>query len=350
VPAFASLGEALAASDAEIVDVCLPTYLHREATIEALEAGRHVFCEKPMALTVQDADAMIEASGKADRKLMIGHCIRFWPEYALLKELVDAGGTPSPRMGVPPLGAKREGEGREGVYVVAGGARGGGSEALPSLGRLLSLNLTRYGEFPTWSSENWLADEAKAGGGALDMHIHDTDFALYLLGRPTQIRSWGVDDGRGIGQIFTTMRYDGGPVVHLEGGWSLPPKTPFKMAFRAIFEHGAAIMDGGPMTIYPGPSTASPPPPDAEGQDREGVSSAPNPPVSQSPSPFVPEFPKLEAAGGGNISDLGGYYHELAYFVDCVANDKPLGLCLPESSRESLEVCLKEIWLAKSIP
>lgn len=273
VNGYASLEAMLASEELDVVDICLPTYLHKDATLMAAQAGKHVFCEKPMALTVAEADEMIAAVDQAGVQLMIGHCIRFWPEYALLKQITD--------------------EGR--------------------LGKLLSINLLRYGEFPHWSSDNWLADEKLAGGGVLDMHIHDTDFIHYLLGDPDSISSWGTVDERGPGHVFTTMTY-GSTIAHLEGGWNLPSHTPFKMAFRAIFERGAAIMDAGPLTIY------------EPGKD-----------------PVVPEFPKMEAQGGGNISDLGGYYHELRYFVDRVNAGQALEIVTPQTSRKSLETTLEEI-------
>lgn len=275
---YASLEDMLAQEDLDVVDICLPTDLHRWATELAASSGHHVFCEKPMALTLEDADAMIASAESAGVTLMIGHCIRFWPEYALLKKLTDDG----------------------------------------SLGKLLSITLTRYGQFPHWSTDNWLADEQRAGGGVLDMHIHDTDFIHYLLGEPDSIHAWGTVDERGPGHVFTTMTF-GKTIAHLEGGWNLPTHAPFKMAFRAIFERGAVIMDAGPMTIY------------RPGQD-----------------PEVPEFPKMEAQGGGNISDLGGYYHEIAYFVDCVTNGKPLETVTPMTSRKSLETTLEEIRQIKS--
>jgi predicted dehydrogenase len=272
VDAFSSMDEFVNAKEVDAIDVCLPTFLHKDATIAAAQAGKHVFCEKPMALSLEDADAMIEACENAGVRLMIGHCIRFWPEYSLLKEIAD-----------------------DNRY-----------------GELKSINLTRYGEYPHWSSEDWLGDPRKSGGGALDMHIHDTDYAHYLLGTPDEIISRGTVDRRGVSQIFTTMTF-GNKVAHLEGGWNLPTHTPFKMTFRAIFENGAVIMDGSPMTIYT----------DAE--------------------PITPEFTKMEAAGGGNISDLGGYYHELAYFVDCIENGKPFEVTTPQTSRESLATTLEEI-------
>lgn len=273
VQSRADYAEFLASPGIDIVDICLPTYLHKEYAVKALEAGKHVMCEKPIALTVEDAQTMADAAVAHDRQLMIGHCIRFWPEYALLKKYADD---------------KR-------------------------FGRLVSINLTRYGEFPHWSTDNWLADESLSGGGVLDMHIHDTDFALYLLGEPESVHSWGVVDSRGPSHAFTTMRYPG-CVAHLEGGWNLPTKTPFKMAFRAIFERGAMIMDGGPLTVFE---------PDKE--------------------PHVPEFPRMEAQGGGNISDLGGYYHEIKYFIDALKNDRPVATVTPQSSALSLKYVLEEI-------
>lgn len=273
VATYSTLEEMLASEALDAVDICLPTYLHKDFTIQAANAGKHVLCEKPMALNLADADAMAEACDRNGVKLMIGHCIRFWPEYAYLKRMVD--------------------EGR--------------------FGKLLSVHLLRYGEFPSWSSDNWLADSALSGGGVLDMHIHDTDFALYLLGKPDSQSSWGVIDSRGPSHVFTTMTF-GSTVAHLEGGWNLPEKTPFKHAFRAIFEDGAAIMDGGPLTIY-----------------RNGT------------DPLVPVFETMKASGGGNISDLGGYFYEIQYFVERVGKGLPLEIVTPQTSRSSLEAVLEEI-------
>lgn len=268
------LKEILESNDVDVVDICLPTDVHAETAIAALDHGKHVFCEKPMARDSFQATAMIAAAERNNRQLMIGHCIRFWNEYAELERL------------------KKSGE----------------------LGELLSLNLIRYGEFPSWSIDGWIGDEARSGGAALDMHIHDTDFALHLLGQPDEVFSRGTIDDRGPSQIFTTMRF-GKTVVHAEGGWNLPPKTPFKHAFRAIFERGAAIFDGGPLTVF-----------QADGTN------------------FVPVFASMSAGDiGGNLNDLGGYYHELKYFYDCLTTGRPMDRCTPTSALRSLEVTLDEI-------
>lgn len=268
------IDDLLADEALDVIDICLPTDLHADAAVRALDSGRHVFCEKPMARDISGADRMIRAAQAGGRRLMIGHCIRFWPEYEILEGLVKGG----------------------------------------RLGRLLSLNLTRYGAFPSWSSDNWLADEARSGGGALDMHIHDTDYALHLLGKPDSLFARGTQDARGVSQIFTTMTF-GDTIVHLEGGWNLPETAPFKMAFRAIFERGAAIMDAGPLTIY-----------------------------EDGKHPETPEVPRMAAkAAGGNVSDLGGYYFELKYFYDRLRANEPLERITPESSRLSLATALEEI-------
>ncbi|MBX3097741.1 MAG: Gfo/Idh/MocA family oxidoreductase [Fimbriimonadaceae bacterium] len=271
---FPSVEAALEQTDATVLDVCLPTDLHAEATLIGAKYGKHIICEKPMALSLDEADRMIAACDQAGVNLMIGHCIRYWPQYAKLKDIVDSG----------------------------------------RLGRLQVLNLTRYGEFPSWATDNWQADEKRAGGGALDMRIHDTDYALYLLGEPKQMTSHGQVDERGVGYSITTMLYSGGTVVHLEGGWSWPPKTPFKMTIRAMFERGAVIMEDGPMTIY--------------GLDGE---------------PEVPEFPAMAVTGGGNISDLGGYFVEIKDFIDCLDSGSKPSVVTPQSSRQSLATALEEI-------
>lgn len=279
---YATLEDALAGELIDVVDVCLPTDLHSEFVLKAANAGKDVFCEKPMARTVAQAEEMANVCRDRGVRLMLGHCIRFWPEYALLKDIVEAG-------------------------------RGNARSGAPNLGELLSINLTRFGEFPSWSSENWLASETRAGGGVLDMHIHDTDYAHYLLGVPDEMVSFGTIDEHGPSFAFTTMRF-GQAIAHVEGGWNLPPKTPFRMAFRAIFDQGAALMDGGPMTIY------------QQGMD-----------------PVVPQFPKMEAQGGGNISDLGGYYVELKYFVDRLESGEAFEIVTPETSLQSLRTVLAEI-------
>ena len=86
---YRDIHEMLANEQVDIVDVCTPTYLHAECSIAAMERGIHVLCEKPMALTMGEAEAMVSAARSNGVLLMIAHVIRFWPEYQYLKKAYD---------------------------------------------------------------------------------------------------------------------------------------------------------------------------------------------------------------------------------------------------------------------
>ena len=78
-------------ADVDVVDICLPTYLHTAHACAAMEKGRDVFCEKPVCLTEEDMQALLETKKRTGRKVMVGQVIRLWDEYAWLKKTVDAG-------------------------------------------------------------------------------------------------------------------------------------------------------------------------------------------------------------------------------------------------------------------
>ncbi len=195
----------IAEADVDIVDVCLPTFLHAQYTVEALMAGHHVLCEKPMALSVEEAERMIEASQKADRMLMIAQCIRFWPEYQFLKRCVQE----------------------------------------ETFGQLLSLNMYRMGGRPIWSWDNWFLDVERSGGPILDLHIHDVDYVNYLLGMPDMLFATArLSPATGsYDVIHACYSYDDGPQVHIHGGWSAA-QIPFNAGFDAWFEEGFLRYDG----------------------------------------------------------------------------------------------------------
>ncbi len=195
----------IAEAGVDVVDICLPTFLHARYAIEALEAGCHVISEKPMALNVEDADQMIAAAERADRQLMVAQCIRFWPEYRYLRRCVQDG----------------------------------------SLGKLLSLNMYRIGGRPIWSWENWFQDPARSGGPMYDLHIHDVDFVNYMLGQPERIAAT-VRRSLATGSpdvVHAVYDYADGPQVHMHGGWSYA-QIPFQAGFDAWFERGFLRFDG----------------------------------------------------------------------------------------------------------
>ncbi len=188
----------------DVVDICLPTDLHRAAAEAAFTRGCHVFCEKPLALNEADGEAIRTAAARAGRQLMVGHCLRFWPEYTALKGMIDS------------------------------------AEA----GRLLALNLFRRAPHPDYTIGNWANAPERCLGAALDLHIHDTDMIHFLLGNPEAVTSSGVWLPTGLDHIQTQYHYPG-CAVQAEGGWNYPKERPFQMGYSALFERGSVDFDTG---------------------------------------------------------------------------------------------------------
>jgi predicted dehydrogenase len=188
----------------DAISLTLPTYLHADCSIKALTCGVHVLCEKPMALNVTDCQRMVDAANRTGKILQIGHCVRFWPEYAKAKEIVDSG----------------------------------------QYGRVIAATFQRLGAAPTWSADNWFLDEKRSGGVALDLHIHDTDFVQYLFGMPLAVCSFGatVQSGALI-HIVTQYMYDDDKVVTAEGGWGMMPAFGFEMSFNLVLEKATIVYD-----------------------------------------------------------------------------------------------------------
>ena len=198
--------------DVDAVDITLPTFLHAKYTVAALKAGKHVICEKPMALSSAQCRKMIDAARKARKRLFVGHCIRFWPEYEAMREIIR--------------GKKH--------------------------GRVLSAVFTRLSGLPTWSYQGWLLDGKRSGGAALDLHIHDADFILHLFGKPRSVASRG--SGLRAGQfdhIVTCYEYAANRVVCAEGAWDYPPTFPFSMGFRVVMDKATLALQPEGLMLYP---------------------------------------------------------------------------------------------------
>ena len=88
VKTYTDADRLLADPEVDVVDITLPTYLHAEYAIRALQAGKHVICEKPMATCSTDAKEDAAAAKKARRRLFVAECIRFWPAYATARDII----------------------------------------------------------------------------------------------------------------------------------------------------------------------------------------------------------------------------------------------------------------------
>ncbi len=286
VPVYDSLWELLSAlPETEMVDVCTPLDAHEADALTALGSGRHLFCEKPLAPSLAAADRIIAAANNAGVMAQVGHCIRFWPEYRALKQFV------------------REGR----------------------AGRLLSLSLTRQSSRPEYTVDNWANVEQRSGGAALDLHIHDTDFAIALLGTPRAVYSRSVFDSSGPSHIFTLYDYPD-VVVSAEGGWNYPSKWGFRMAFQAVLEQACIDFDSSKSSTL----------------TLTWNNSAPAPMVFESPSAGESQ------SSDGNISSLGGYFNELKTFIECILSGNPPVEATLQDARRSLAVTFAEIESARA--
>jgi len=191
---YTDFSEMIAAGGLDVVDICTPTHTHADLACAALGAGLNVVCEKPMARTVEDCDRMIEAAETAGKLLFIAQCIRFWPEYEVLAEMVASG----------------------------------------ALGAVKAAKFTRQSPPPTWASEGWLSDPELSGGALLDLHIHDVDFILSVFGKPGGVLARAVN---GVDHIESTYLYDD-LVCTAEGGWVMPGSFPFEMGYQVLGEKG----------------------------------------------------------------------------------------------------------------
>jgi len=201
---YSDFATMLAKEKLDAVSITLPTFLHPQHTIEALQAAVHVLCEKPMGLNVAECESMMAAAKASEKVLQIGHCVRFWPEYAKTRE------------------------------IVAGG----------EYGNVLAATFQRLAAVPTWSYENWIMDEKRSGGVALDLHIHDTDFVHYLFGKPRAVCSFGGKDSTGkLAHIVTQYLYNDDKVVTAEGGWAMMPAFGFEMSFNIVAEYATIVYD-----------------------------------------------------------------------------------------------------------
>ena len=193
----------------DALDLCLPTGSHAGLSIAALEAGKHVICEKPMALNAADCARMVRAAEASPAVLMIAQVLRFWPAYQFLREVV----------------------------------------ACRAYGSIRSLSLTRKSGLPVWAP--WLLWPEESGGGILDMLVHDFDQALLLFGRPESVTAH--TDGSA-NALESTLHYGGGVEVSIAGGW-YEGEVPFGMGFSLVSSEGELRYEGGVLT---GPSGAIP--------------------------------------------------------------------------------------------
>jgi len=207
------IAKVIADPGVEAVDICLPTNLHAPVALEALQAGKQVLVEKPMALDVAASWQMIAKAKKQKRVLMVAQVLRFFPAYRALREVLSSG-----RIGVP----------RAAMFRRRCGA-------------------------PAWGA--WLTDPEQSGGGVFDLLIHDMDLCLHLFGKPETVTANGYESlADGVDVITAELRYDSGLTAVITGGWHHPKSYPFSMEYTVVAEKGTVEYSslGRAPTLYRG--------------------------------------------------------------------------------------------------
>jgi predicted dehydrogenase len=201
----------IADKEIDLVDICLPTPKHVDFAVAALNAGKHMMVEKPVARSSDQLDKLIKAAATSQKLSMVGMCMRFWPGWTWLKEAIDR----------------------------------------KTYGNVKSANFRRLASLPPGPM---YADGKQSGGAILDLHIHDVDFVQYCFGTPKAVTSAGyVGISGAIDHAITHYHYDNIPLVVAEGGWTMDAGFPFTMEFIVRFDRATAVFSlagSNPLMLY----------------------------------------------------------------------------------------------------
>ena len=194
--AFTNFEKVLADDSIEAVDVTVPSGHHRKYVVAALDGGKHVFCETPMALTLREADAMIAAAKAHRRLLLVAQVMRFVPAYQHAHEEAASGHLGKPRV-------------------------------------VVARRLSR----PYWTAKH-RRPFSEYGEPLIELSIHDFDVANWILGHPVSVVASGMPGRTGATEhAFVSIQYRGGNAL-VEGSAMMPPGFPFTTAVRVQGENG----------------------------------------------------------------------------------------------------------------
>lgn len=199
---YSRVEDLLADPHVDLVDVCLPPSLHAATAAAASSAGKHVFCEKPIALTPADAERMVRAAERAGKLLMIGHVLPFFPEYHFAYEAVCQG----------------------------------------RYGRMLGGHFKRIISDPLWLPDFY--NPATTGGPMIDLHVHDAHFIRLLCGMPRQVQSAGRMRGEVVERFHTQFLFDDPDVVVTAASGVIDQQgRPFTHGFEIYLEQATLLYE-----------------------------------------------------------------------------------------------------------
>jgi predicted dehydrogenase len=192
-------------SKVEIADNCLPTFLHQATLKQAAQAGRHIVCEKPLALLPSEGEGIFRDCDAAKVRIFIAMVVRFFPVYRAVWEKV------------------RKGE----------------------LGQVKEITLKRVVSPPP-PQDSWFLDDRLSGGVLCDLMIHDIDYAMWLAGEVTTVTA--RREGEGQSQYgYIILEHSGGAISKIEGGWVASPAGLRTTIDIAGSGERLQIVPGGPV-------------------------------------------------------------------------------------------------------
>ena len=191
----------------DILDVCVPTFLHIEYSIKAMNKGINVICEKPISLKREDVKLAYETAEKNGVKFMVAQVVRFAEEFNYVKEVFES----------------------------------------KKYGKLLSGTMKRLGIYPYWTWENWMMKEKLSGLVPYDLHIHDLDFLVYAFGKPNVVTT---KRARTPDADYLNVIYDyDGFFIAAEASWYAAP-YPFQFGFKFQFKKALITLEDGKLNVY----------------------------------------------------------------------------------------------------
>lgn len=194
----------------DIIDICLPTFLHARYVEEALRYSKKIIVEKPICLNEQEAAGLIDITKNSEACVLVGHVLRYFDSYRYLRDITHK----------------------------------------QTYGKLIEADFYRLSGKPIWVKDYDNVD--RTGGMPLDLHIHDADFIRYIMRtEPSDVYSAVIKGAHGeVSHIRSTYIYDDA-VINAEAAWNYPTSMKLRSGFRALFENAAIVENDGTITVYP---------------------------------------------------------------------------------------------------
>ena len=204
---YTDIEEMIAKENLDLIDICLPTFLHKDATIKVLDSGINVLVEKPMAMSSEECREMLEAEKRSGKRLMVGHCVRFNKAYTMMREAIQSG----------------------------------------EYGKLITADFARLSAVPLWRMHKGGPNKGRLDGVILDMHIHDVDIIRYLFGEPSAVCGRGSSPFSLYDAIHASLYYNSVPVTAI-ADWTRVG-VPFSAGCSINFEKATILFDGRTLTV-----------------------------------------------------------------------------------------------------